>query len=111
MELFEGLSQSNVTAFSSFGAKATPPIIEKQAFIIPQGIQAAADTITEKGITTKFILFALTTGNVLQVPIIISISIYLQYMYLYQSISIYVQYIYTYLYLSIPIYIYLSFSP
>ncbi|KAL7641497.1 UNVERIFIED_CONTAM: hypothetical protein RMT77_007368 [Armadillidium vulgare] len=66
LELFEGLSQANVTAFSSFGAKATPPILERQAFIISQGVQAAAETTTEKGITTKFVIFALRSGNVLQ---------------------------------------------
>lgn len=67
LELFEGLSQANATAFSSFGGRATPPIMERQAYIMPVGVQAATHTTTEKGITTKFILFALQSGNVLQV--------------------------------------------
>ncbi|KAK3852368.1 hypothetical protein Pcinc_041045 [Petrolisthes cinctipes] len=66
LELFEGLSQANATAFSSLGGRATPPIMERQAYILPVGIQAATHTTTEKGITTKFILFALQTGNVMQ---------------------------------------------
>ncbi|CAL4117664.1 unnamed protein product [Meganyctiphanes norvegica] len=66
LELFEGLTQANSTAFSSFSVRATPPILEKQAFIIPQGVQAASHTTTEKGITTKFLLFALQSGNILQ---------------------------------------------
>ncbi|XP_050691412.1 ER membrane protein complex subunit 1-like [Eriocheir sinensis] len=66
LELFEGLSQANATAFSSFGGRATPPILERQAYIMPVGVQAATHTTTEKGITTKFILFALQSGNVLQ---------------------------------------------
>ncbi|XP_071519116.1 ER membrane protein complex subunit 1 [Panulirus ornatus] len=66
LELFEGLSQGNATAFSSFGGRATPPILERQAYILPIGVQATAHTTTEKGITTKFILFALQSGNVLQ---------------------------------------------
>lgn len=66
LELFEGLSQANATAFSSFGGRATPPILERQAYILPIGVQATAHTTTEKGITTKFILFALQSGNVLQ---------------------------------------------
>ncbi|XP_042220933.1 ER membrane protein complex subunit 1-like [Homarus americanus] len=66
LELFEGLSQVNATAFSSFGGRATPPILERQAYILPIGVQATAHTTTEKGITTKFILFALQSGNVIQ---------------------------------------------
>nr|XP_045605093.1 ER membrane protein complex subunit 1-like [Procambarus clarkii] len=66
LELFEGLSQANATAFSSFAGRATPPILERQAYILPMGVQATAHTTTEKGITTKFILFALQSGNVLQ---------------------------------------------
>ena len=67
LELFEGLNQANATAFSSLGGRATPPILERQAYIMPVGVQAATHTTTEKGITTKFILFALQSGNVLQV--------------------------------------------
>ncbi|XP_047502304.1 ER membrane protein complex subunit 1-like [Penaeus chinensis] len=66
LELYEGLTQANATAFSSFGGRATPPILERQAFIMPVGVQATAHTTTEKGITTKFILFALQSGAVLQ---------------------------------------------
>ncbi|XP_076040041.1 ER membrane protein complex subunit 1 [Oratosquilla oratoria] len=66
LELYDGLTQSNATAFSSFGARTTPPLMEKQAFILPQALQAAAHTVTDKGITSKFILFALQSGNIIQ---------------------------------------------
>ena len=67
--MFEGFTQANATAFSSFGSRATPPIVERQAFIMPQGVQAVAHTTTEKSITTKYLLFALQSGSVLQVSV------------------------------------------
>ncbi|XP_066948980.1 ER membrane protein complex subunit 1 [Macrobrachium rosenbergii] len=65
LELYEGLSQANASAFSSFSGHSTP-LLERQAYIMPLGVQAAAHTTTEKGITTKFILFALQSGGVVQ---------------------------------------------
>ncbi|KAK7083530.1 DUF1620 superfamily [Halocaridina rubra] len=65
LELYEGLMQANATAFSSFSGHSTP-LLERQAYILPMGVQAAAHTTTEKGITTKFILFALQSGGVVQ---------------------------------------------
>ena len=67
--MFEGINQANATAFSSFGSRATPPIVERQAFIMPQGVQAVAHTTTEKGITTKYLLFGMKSGSVLQVSL------------------------------------------
>ncbi|KAG1651303.1 ER membrane protein complex subunit 1 [Nymphon striatum] len=68
LELFEGKTQSNTTVFSSLH----PPllnIVEKQAYIFPMsGIVAMADTITDKGMTSKHVLVALPTGAILEIP-------------------------------------------
>lgn len=51
--------QSNnmyVLEFSSVGGSLIPPIVEKQAYILPGFLQAMKPTITEKGITSKHIL-------------------------------------------------------
>ena len=42
--------------FSSVGGSLIPPIVEKQAYILPGFLQAMKPTITEKGITSKHIL-------------------------------------------------------
>lgn len=56
LELFEGRTQSNTTVFSSLHPP-TLSIIEKQAYIFPiSGINAMADTVTEKGMTNKHVL-------------------------------------------------------
>ncbi|XP_071439248.1 ER membrane protein complex subunit 1 isoform X2 [Hetaerina americana] len=67
LELYEGKVQSNSTAFSSV---TTPlqPIVERQAFILPAVVDAMKETITEKGITSKHILMALSTGGILELP-------------------------------------------
>ncbi|KAF0294452.1 ER membrane protein complex subunit 1 [Amphibalanus amphitrite] len=62
IELFEGKVQANASAFSSLEAPPQP-MVEKQTFIFPTQIEAMRETITEKGITTKFIMFALTSGS------------------------------------------------
>lgn len=57
IELYEGLSQVNSTAFSSFGRDlAWLPIVEQASFIFPTGIGIMTDTETQKGITNKNIL-------------------------------------------------------
>jgi hypothetical protein len=42
--------------FSSVGGSLIPPIVEKQAYILPGFLQAMKPTITEKGITSKHII-------------------------------------------------------
>ncbi|XP_025197839.1 ER membrane protein complex subunit 1 isoform X2 [Melanaphis sacchari] len=67
-ELYDGNQLSNSTNFSSVGGSLIPPIVEKQAYILPGFLQAMKPTITEKGITSKHILMATTTGHLLEVP-------------------------------------------
>lgn len=68
LELFEGLTQANSSAFSSMsGGSAQAPIVERKAYILPHGVQASGTTVTEKSITTKYLLLALKTGGVAQV--------------------------------------------
>ncbi|XP_013409710.1 ER membrane protein complex subunit 1-like isoform X1 [Lingula anatina] len=66
VELYEGTSQTNATVFSSLHPPP-PPIVGRQSYILPHGISAMADTITEMGITAKSVLLAFTTGNVAEV--------------------------------------------
>ena len=54
LELFEGQTQSNSTAFSSFAAPQ--PLVDRQAYIYPAHISAMKDTFSEQGMTAKHIL-------------------------------------------------------
>lgn len=67
IELFEGKSQSNTTAFSSF-APPPLPLIEHQTFIFPSAIETIMDTVTDRGMTSKHLLIALPTGGILELP-------------------------------------------
>ncbi|XP_050532938.1 ER membrane protein complex subunit 1 isoform X2 [Daktulosphaira vitifoliae] len=67
-ELYDGNQMSNSTEFSSVGGSLIPPIVEKQAYIFPGFLQAMKPTITEKGITSKHILMATTSGHLLEMP-------------------------------------------
>ncbi|XP_046465087.1 ER membrane protein complex subunit 1 isoform X1 [Neodiprion pinetum] len=67
MELYEGKTQSNTTAFSSLTTTVLP-IVERQAFIFPASIEFLRETITEKGITSKHIMVALANGGILELP-------------------------------------------
>ncbi|KAF4519600.1 hypothetical protein B566_EDAN003767 [Ephemera danica] len=67
LELYEGKAQSNSTAFSSMSS-LIQPIVERQAFIMPAVVESMRETITEKGITSKHILLALSSGGILQLP-------------------------------------------
>lgn len=62
IELFEGKTQANASAFSSLDAPLQP-MVERQTFIFPSQIEAMRETTTEKSITTKFIIFALPSGS------------------------------------------------
>lgn len=65
IELFESSSQNNATAFSSLDNPPIPLVL-KQSFIFPTHIEAMTHTMTEKGITAKYILFGLPSGGVLE---------------------------------------------
>lgn len=67
IELYEGATQSNTSAFSSFNS---PPgaIVEHQSYVFPSSVDAMSDTVTEKGITSKHVLLALPSGAILELP-------------------------------------------
>lgn len=67
IELFEGMYQSNTTAFSSFGPPPLP-LVEHQTFIFPSSVETMADTVTDRGMTSKHILIALPSGGILELP-------------------------------------------
>lgn len=67
LELYEGAVQSNTTAFSSV-SNLIQPIVERQSYILPAGVEAMRETITEKGITSKHLLVALNNGGILEIP-------------------------------------------
>lgn len=69
IELFEGYSQVNSTAFSSIGRDLRlMPLVEQQSFIFPTGLGPMTDTETQKGLTNKHILIFLPNGALLQLP-------------------------------------------
>lgn len=67
VELYEGHTQSNSTAFSSFALSQLPQA-ETQAYILPVNPQLMTTTLTERGITNKHLLLALSNGNVAELP-------------------------------------------
>ncbi|KAK4877332.1 hypothetical protein RN001_009838 [Aquatica leii] len=67
VELYEGATQSNSTSFSSHAVSQLPHP-ETQAYIFPGLPLAMQSTLTERGITNKHIIVALSTGAVTEVP-------------------------------------------
>ncbi|KAG8241973.1 DUF1620 super [Homalodisca vitripennis] len=67
LDLYEGKTQSNTTAFSSVW-NPIQPMVERQSYILPASVEMMKETITEKGITSKHILVALDNGGVLELP-------------------------------------------
>lgn len=67
VEFYEGRIQSNSSVFSSHAVSQLPHA-ESQAYILPATPHFIATTITERGITSKFILIALTNGVIAEVP-------------------------------------------
>lgn len=67
VELYEGRIQSNSTAFSSY-AVSQLPVAESQAYILSAVPITMTTTLTERGITSKFILAALSNGVVTEIP-------------------------------------------
>lgn len=69
IELYEGYTQLNSTAFSSIGRDLRlMPLVEQQSFIFPTGLGPMVDTETQKGITNKHLLIFLPNGALLQLP-------------------------------------------
>lgn len=67
IELYEGHLQSNSTVFSSFAVSQLPDI-QSQSYILPAMPVKMAVTFTERGITNKFLLIALSNGAVIEIP-------------------------------------------
>ncbi|KAH1004284.1 hypothetical protein HUJ04_004063 [Dendroctonus ponderosae] len=67
IELYEGHLQSNSTVFSSFAVSQLPEA-QSQSYILPATPVEMAVTLTERGITNKFLLIALSNGAVVEVP-------------------------------------------
>ncbi|XP_019562348.3 ER membrane protein complex subunit 1 isoform X2 [Aedes albopictus] len=65
VELYEGKTQTNSTVWSSLDAPPMP-LVERQSYVLPVAVATMQETITEKGITNKHILFGLTTGAVVE---------------------------------------------
>lgn len=69
LEMFEGIVQSNSTAFSSLTrASIKPKLIEHKTFIFPGGIDTMIDTVTLRGMTNRHIIVALPSGSLLEIP-------------------------------------------
>jgi len=70
IDLYEGETMTNFTAFSSLNRPfyLHPAIVQHATFIFPTGITAMSDTRTEKGITNKNILIALPYGGIVSMP-------------------------------------------
>lgn len=66
-ELYEGYTQSNSTVFSSY-AVSLLPLIQTQSYILPANLQKMEVTLTERGITNKFLLLGLSNGVVTELP-------------------------------------------
>ncbi|KAL1516882.1 hypothetical protein ABEB36_000719 [Hypothenemus hampei] len=67
VELYEGHLQSNSTVFSSFAVSQLPDI-QTQSYILPAMPLKMTVTLTERGVTNKFLLIALTNGAVIEIP-------------------------------------------
>lgn len=69
MELFEGITQTNSTSFSSISRSAIKPkIIEHKSFIFPSGINGMTDTVSLRGLTNKHLIVSLPKGGLLEIP-------------------------------------------
>ncbi|XP_007436303.1 ER membrane protein complex subunit 1 [Python bivittatus] len=67
LELFEGTTQYNATAFSSLDRPYSPQVLQ-QSYIFPSAISAMEATITERGITSRHLLIGLPSGAILSLP-------------------------------------------
>jgi len=62
LEFYEGHTQVNSTEFSSFQQRLTPTVMQ-QSYIFHHNIDAMQVTRTERGITTRQLIFALRNGQ------------------------------------------------
>ncbi|XP_063173754.1 ER membrane protein complex subunit 1-like isoform X2 [Candoia aspera] len=67
LELYEGTTQYNVTAFSSLDRPHSPQVLQ-QSYIFPSAISTVEATITERGITSRHLLIGLPSGAILSLP-------------------------------------------
>ncbi|KAJ8919766.1 hypothetical protein NQ315_006295 [Exocentrus adspersus] len=67
VELYEGILQSNSSVFSSHAISTLPHVLT-QSYILPAHPLNMAVTLTERGITNKFLLIALSGGVVIEIP-------------------------------------------
>lgn len=67
LEMYDGYTERNSTALSSFEPPPMP-IILQQSYIFPTTVRTATVTITERGITHKTLLFGLQTGYIWSLP-------------------------------------------
>lgn len=70
IELYEGVRQSNSTVFSSHALSQLPQV-ETLACILPATPLVMVATLTERGITNKHLLIALSNGAVNELPWIV----------------------------------------
>lgn len=68
IELYEGKQLHNTTTFSSFNSLPQGPLIVQQAYIFSSMINAIGVSKTEKGLTSRQILFGLARGGVIGMP-------------------------------------------
>ncbi|XP_050312086.1 ER membrane protein complex subunit 1 [Anthonomus grandis grandis] len=67
VELYEGHTQTNSSVFSSY-AVSQLPLVQTQSYILPVVPVKMTVTLTERGITNKFLLMALSNGAVMEIP-------------------------------------------
>ncbi|XP_070812063.1 ER membrane protein complex subunit 1 [Pituophis catenifer annectens] len=67
LELYEGTTQYNATAFSSLDRPYWPQVLQ-QSYIFPSAISAMEATITERGVTSRHLLIGLPSGAILSLP-------------------------------------------
>lgn len=67
VELYEGILQSNSSVFSSHAISSLPHVLT-QSYILPANPLKMAVTLTERGITNKFLLIAVSNGGVIEIP-------------------------------------------
>lgn len=68
LELYGGKHFHNGTTFSSFDPLTEEPLVVQQSYILPSSIRALGVSRTEKGLTSRQLLFGLTRGAVLGLP-------------------------------------------
>ncbi|EEZ99650.1 ER membrane protein complex subunit 1 [Tribolium castaneum] len=66
-ELYEGSIQSNSTVFSSFAISQLPEV-KTESYILPANPVSMSVTLTERGITNKFLLVGTSSGSVVEIP-------------------------------------------